>query len=1001
MRRVLACVPLALLCALLQACGSGGSNSTPPSQPQISIVAPADGTVLMTLPATVKVSFSNGADPGAMKALLDGVDISAQFAAADSSGMRQVQIDRPAVNLGKNQLQVSSGSTVTQSSFVVALSNGGNSGIGASATLPLLIPIQSRVLTGPGNNAVDYNFALYEDPNNPTNPTYVRAPEGAIAGFQVAYLSRADLSVVSNQTVPNPDPGADDYFGASALSQALGSVPAGCGTAGCLLLVQSLQTIGYTPCSYPYPVRENDCQTWTTLFSSLGGSGRVGYANETSQQVAYSFVGNTSLAPLLPGTNFERLTCSASSGCEQNAAPSSDSTAPSDATLAQIGNFSGVLVRDNFNNYTYAQNAPPVSFSSGVDTTNVSHRFTINGVDYYSGFARNGKGGQLGGFHVVILDRTTLALKQNQWWQATVDQTAIQAVHNFLAQPSNMTYGSLVFFAAFGNTSYSGQTARNDWYDFSTLLPILGGTQQVFFLANNPQNPQPPNVAFIDDYTLVGGPIDWNHAITTGLESEVGAELSSVISRETELYPLSSDMEGFLEMDHEGYYDAKVYGHNVGLSSVATAEMLSASLRNPTPWPFPGPDTAKSQAAYTWISQQLCCDDVRSAYVNQNVDPSIWLSQLQQLSFNANVLPGSDQADFDAMKAQLATEFQYVRLVRLFQGNVRNLFQDQQANIALLLQQAQDDVLANLTQVQLTDMVPAHSLSGTLEDLFSVAAGLAGFIPGGGAITAGVKTALALGTVAVKDSASTTNSPTGQALRTQENVEIAAGNLAGQAADEFAQTLVSLGDQFDRIVIDWGRLKTLGGPLLANQVPWDSNVTGYLLRSFDTLTRRDMYTKLIGSPNVAEVEYYSYVTDQAYIGDTFSNTSNDVCTWSEGNNIDPYYQLANRPVLFYPSGAPNTDTEDTRGQQGSGSSVHFYPFDYQWAVWALVLDSEGGHECAVQHGQPDATVYGLFKPLDPNDTSALGAYRLWFFTRRGLPSFANGSQQTPCYDGSC
>ena len=294
-----------------------------------------------------------------MRALLDGVDITAQFAPADASGSRQVQVDRPAVNFGENQVQISSGSTVAQSSFAVA-QGGGGGGKTTSATLPLLIPFQSRVLTGPGNNAVDYNFALYLDPNNPGNPTYVRAPTGPIAGFQVAYLSRADLSVVSNQTLPNPDPGRDRQFTLSALYNALSVPPAGCGTGGCLLLVQSLQTIGYTPCSYPYPQRSDDCGNWTSVFSGLGGSGRMGYANESLQQIAYSFIGNTTASgpvnsPVPASTYVERLSCSATSGCDQNVTPSSNGTAPASATLAQIGNISGVLIRNNFNNFTYAQ----------------------------------------------------------------------------------------------------------------------------------------------------------------------------------------------------------------------------------------------------------------------------------------------------------------------------------------------------------------------------------------------------------------------------------------------------------------------------------------------------------------------------------------------------------------------------------------------------------------------------------------------------------------------
>ena len=80
------------------------------------------------------------------------------------------------------------------------------------------------------------------------------------------------------------------------------------------------------------------------------------------------------------------------------------------------------------------------------------------------------------------------------------------------------------------------------------------------------------------------------------------------------------------------------------------------------------------------------------------------LAQLQQLTFDPTKIPGSDQADFDTMKQQLTTEFQYVKLVRLYQGNLLGLYQDQQVNLSLLLQQATDDVIQDV-QIQLTQMV--------------------------------------------------------------------------------------------------------------------------------------------------------------------------------------------------------------------------------------------------------------------------------------------------------
>ncbi len=1000
MRRRSLYLLLAGACALLQACGSGGSSPNPPAPPQSQIVitSPADGTTLTSLPATISVSFTNGADSVSMRALLDGVDISSQFSAADSNGIRQAQVDRPALNLGKNQLQITSGAVRASASFIVALGGGG---LGSSAGLPLLVPIRTRVLTGDGSSGTDYNIVLYEDPNNPNTATMIQAPPPppdtpADQGFQIVFLRRSDLAVISNVVVPNVVPIIDGQAESSLLFATLSvnNPPSGCGNVGCLLIMQSLKTLGYTPCSVPqYP---QDCQTFTELFASMGASARWLWANGDTTQIAYSFIENTSGGSPLDsmvqaGNYFERLTCSGSNSasnprfCDSLGPypgslgfPSTSGTAPSNATPAQIGNMAGALIRDNFYNYTYTQSAPSVAFSSYYDSQNISHNFTINGNSYWSGFAQ---GSGPGGIHVVILDRTTLSLKQNQWWLAQPDASEIQSVFNFLSDPAYNTYGNLIFLAAFGNTSYTttpmtvATANRARWYQLAQMVGFLGGTEQVFYLVNNQEHSPPPQ---IDDYTLVGAFIDNRN---TGLQNTYYKEMSSVISRETEAFPLNSDMEGLLKMDHQGFYSPGPVGHNLGLASVAIADAVSASLVSPTPWPFPGPDPAKSQVAYTWISQQLCCDDIRSAYVNLNVSPNTWLTLLQQLAYSSTLLPNSDEEDFNDMKQQLATEFEYVSAVRLLQTNVTSLYQQQQSNVPLLLQAAQDQVTQNL-QIDLKTSAKSASWLTILGDTL----GAAGLIAplAGGPVGGPLATAISFATFAVHEAAEHSNTPAGTSLEAQENLEVTAGTLASSAASEYAQSLVTLGNQFDRVVTDWGRLKTVGAPLQAGQLPWDSNAAGYLLQAYDRTIQREFYTKLIQSN--AQVIYYPYVTDQSYIGDTGYGSGNE-CFY-EQQNVDPYWQLPSVSLLFYPSGAPNTDTNN-------GNRCCAYPHDYDWAIWALVYSQNNSDDCPMSDTQP--STFGLFEPLDPNNPDTLGTYRLWFYTRKGYVINTNNNT-VPCYD---
>jgi hypothetical protein len=985
------------LCALLLlgSCGGGGGGggSGGSSNGAVTILAPAEGAMLNKVPVDLAVRVGPGADPAALRVLLDGVDISTRFAAADADGVRRAAVDRPALNLGKNQLRATAGTHSAGATFIVNL---GGRVAAAGAALPSLVPIRTRVVSGNGSAATDYAVALYLDPANPDVATPVRAAtpsDGSNAGFQIVYLQRSDLTALRNITVPALSPGQDIF--ASELGAALLSPPSTCGSAGCLVIVQSLRTMGYMPC-FADP-SSTDCEYWSEMFMSLGGSARNAYANGSNPQVAYSFIGNVgptgpNISNLQAGTFYERLSCSGSNYgsapvCDNLGFPNTSFSAPANAAPSQLGAMAGALVRDNYSNYTYVQNAAPVHFASQTDSKALTHTITVDGVPYTS----TPLGGASGGFHLLILNRSDLSLQQHQTFAATGDGRDVTALYQAIT--GYKEYRSLFFVAAFGNTAYTGGDAsRQAWYQASTLMAQLGGTQQVFYLLNNSgANPQPQ-----DSYMLVGSFVDQSRGSVfgTGLENRYGAELSSVISRATQRYPLPTDMEGLLVMNHQGFYDPGPTGHNLGLSSVTAAEVLSASLRDPIAWPLPGPDPDRSLAAYNWISQQLCCDDIRATYANLNTSPALWLAGLLQLSYDPAKLPNSSAADFNAVMEQLRTEFMYVALLRQFQGNVQALYQDQQANVSLLLQQAFDEITANLDVVLSTPVQPPQwttmlkdvfGLLGTGTALLSLVMGPEGTVAASG-VSAGIGFALSVGTMIGDQVASQTNSAAGTPLQAQEQEMVAAASLASTAADNYAATLVTLGGQFDRIVGDWGRLKTLGAPLLAGQVPWDGNAAGMVLQGYDRLVRRQYVTQLLKAVSV--VNYYPYISDTSDPSD--SSYNNDFCPWRNAilNPGNPPV-----PLLFYPSGAVNNDTSSL----GHGTA---YPYDYQWGVWALVVARHGNDDCVPNiSGTPYPATFGLFSPLDPADSNTLGQFPLWFFTRQGYQTYTN-NRNTPCYDTS-
>jgi hypothetical protein len=975
---------------LLSSCG-GGSGGGGSDNGGVTILAPADGAALRSMPVEIAVHFAAGTDPTAMRVLLDGMDISAAFTAADTDGVRRSQVDRPTLNLGKNQLRVTAGTHSASATFTL-LAAGAEST--ASAAPPLLVPIRTRVVSGDGSAATDYAIALYLDPANPSTPTLIPAStpfDGSNAGFQIVYLKRSDLSVVSNVTVPNSPAYAGNLY-ASPLFAALESPPAACGSSGCLLIMQSLGTIGYTPC-YADPISPDCTTNWYLLFTELGASARNGFANGSNPQIAYSFVGNVGPADAAvpAGTFFERLSCSGSNYgsaavCDSLGFPNTSYTAAANASPSQLGAMAGVLVRDNYGNYTYAQNAPPVYFSTLTDSKALTHTITVDGVPYTSAPLN----GAPGGFHLLILNRSDLSVEQHQTIAASGNGNDVTALYQAIT--GYQEYRNLFFIAAFGSTTYQGNGAsRAAWYQASQLMAKIGGTQQVFYLLNNPELNPPPQ----DSYTLVGFFVDQlRPASGTGLENQFGAETSSVISRVTQRNPLPSDMEGLLVQDPQGYYSPGPTGHNLGLASVTAAEVLSASLRNPTPWPLPGPDPQRSLAAYTWISQQLCCDDIRLTYTNLNTSPALWLAGLMQMSYDPAKLPNSSLADFNAVLDQLRTEFMYVALVRLFQTNLNGLYQDQQANVSLLLQQALDEITANMDGL-LSQPAQQAQWTTILKDVFGVLGASSGLLnlaavgagPTGAAIGEGIRIALSVGTLIADQVAARTNSPAGTPLQAQEQSLVAASALASKAADAFADTLVSMGGEFDRIVSDWGRLKTLGAPMLAGQVPWDGNAAGILLQGYDRLVRREFVTQLLRP--LTTVNYYPYISDTHEPSDSFYGGNE--CPWRDAIRNPGTPPV---PLLFYPSGVPNTDS--TPG--GHGNS---YPYEQQWAVWALVLSRYANVDCPPNiNDTPYPATFGLFAPLDPGDPSALGQFPLWFFTRQGYNQVTN-TRNTPCYDGSC
>ncbi len=155
----------------------------------------------------------------------------------------------------------------------------------------------------------------------------------------------------------------------------------GCGRAGCILVIQSLTTLGFAGC-YNSSNISQDCANYTPdvqseadYFSKLGASNLNLYVNYRSANVGYSFIGNAGSGAnqnRTGGTQYERVGCSDTRF--QNPVTICDSLGPfspsqnSPTDPKQIGAISGVLIRDNYNSFTFAPNAPQISYTFGTSS---------------------------------------------------------------------------------------------------------------------------------------------------------------------------------------------------------------------------------------------------------------------------------------------------------------------------------------------------------------------------------------------------------------------------------------------------------------------------------------------------------------------------------------------------------------------------------------------------------------------------------------------------------
>jgi len=260
----------------LVGCSTGTSSNPPtppdPPTPKLTVTAPEDGSTTPSEPVTISVNAANIDDTGKVSVLLNGVDLTARLGAADSNDIRSMQVGRPDINYGKNQIQVRYGDVRTNSAFTLdTVATGGTgqatgSPVGASIGNTLLVPIRTRVIDAkadpdkPVSWGIQVGDILYPSPQ-PIDATGQPCTQYCY-GYQIVMLNRQDLSLVSNiayEVATHEEIHRQRLLwlrwkvrppGRTILRAPPAKQPAtpGCQPLGCVMVMQSLARIGYNPC---------------------------------------------------------------------------------------------------------------------------------------------------------------------------------------------------------------------------------------------------------------------------------------------------------------------------------------------------------------------------------------------------------------------------------------------------------------------------------------------------------------------------------------------------------------------------------------------------------------------------------------------------------------------------------------------------------------------------------------------------------------------------------
>ncbi len=500
----------------------------------------------------------------------------------------------------------------------------------------------------------------------------------------------------------------------------------------------------------------------------------------------------------------------------------------------------GYFVPDSTGEYIFHGNDILIYQTRGANSSGLTNTMTVDGIQYP---APPLPAGSTGGFQVLTLDRETLnIISNNSYGTNSPGKSMLFEMERMAGDLTSISNAyadrAMVLVSSIGGPLPGDADGQRQL----VRLPCVSGAQSCLPGAMGKFGANPyvfsslgPN----DTYSLVGSPTP----VYPNAPPFRAIESSSVISQGSK-----GAVRGVLARDRRHRFAPTAFDNDP--NSEISYELYSLAWQIPGVWPMV--DTPGRQAAYTWISSKVCCDDVRAnAYTNVDNTVSNWQNKLTPLVYpdgknqpcpstvskdlddpRVTDIIGFSFSDFCDVKQQLSNEFDYVANVRTFRTNMLLMFDAQGDTISSTLTSVYTDVTQSFT------VPPEDKANKITLEVFGAVLTILSAIPNP-VVAAAADVANAALTLATELASTPQSDPRG-------NIFTDYGHLSDDAVTYFEQAQQGFEVIVKALVTDWAKLEAVGKHIGNNDPNWTDDPTkSQLLPAFDKVMRAEYYSKLL------------------------------------------------------------------------------------------------------------------------------------------------------------